>query len=97
VSLRGSPVRERAVLPDGRQVDVVVGVPDDDYVPPRELDTVTIELRDGDEVLAVLDTVLDADEESEARALAREVAAKLASGELEPTAEAIEPLADTLR
>jgi len=97
VSLRGSPVRERAVLPDGRQVDVVVGVPDDGYVAKRELDTVTIELRKGEEVLAVLDTVLDADEDSEARTLARAVASKLASGELEPTAEAIEPLADTLR
>ena len=78
-------------------MQIVVGVPADDYVPARERDTVTIELRDGEAVLAVLDTVLDADEDSEARALAREVAAGLSSGELEPTAEAIEPLADRLR
>jgi hypothetical protein len=58
---------------------------------------VSIELRDGEQVLAVLNTVLDPEDDSEARALAREVAAGLASGELEPTAEAIEPFADRPR
>jgi hypothetical protein len=41
--------------------------------------------------------VLDADQTSEAMALAREVVEGLESGELEPTAGAIEPLADRLR
>lgn len=97
MSLRSSPVREHATLPDGREVEIVVGVPQGDYVAARELDTVAVELRVGEQVLAVLDTVLDADEGSEARALAREIAGGLATGELEPTAGAIEPLADRLR
>jgi hypothetical protein len=48
-------------------------------------------------VLAAVNTVLDPDQESEAEQLAREIAQKLEAGELEPTASAIEPLADTLR
>ena len=42
-------------------------------------------------------TVLDADQEDEARDLAREVAEALRSGELEPRAGAIEPLVEELR
>ncbi len=97
MSLRGEPVLERATLPDGRAVDVFVGVPDDPYIAKKELDTVDVELRSGDEVLAAVNTVLDADEKSEALELAREIARRLESGELEPTAGAIEPLADQLR
>jgi hypothetical protein len=41
--------------------------------------------------------VLSADQSSEARALARDVVAGLESGELEPTAAALEPLADQPR
>jgi hypothetical protein len=41
--------------------------------------------------------VLDPDQEGEALELAREIVRKLESGELQPTASAIEPLADTLR
>ena len=48
-------------------------------------------------VLAAVNTVLDPDQESEALQLAREIARGLESGTLEPTASAIEPLADTLR
>lgn len=97
MSLRGNPVVETAELPDGRTAEIRVGVPEDDYVPARELETVTIEVRVGEEVVAALNTVLDADQESEARALAREVAEGLGSGRLEPTAGAIEPLADQAR
>ena len=97
MSLRGRPVEETVRLPDGRDVVVRVGVPDDPYIPKRELDTVGVELRAGDDVLAVVNTVLSADQSSEARELAREIAAGLESGELEPTAGAIEPLADELR
>jgi hypothetical protein len=43
-------------------------------------------------VLASLNTPLDLQQDSEARALAREIRAGLESGELEPTAGAIEPL-----
>lgn len=86
-------MEETATLPDGRVARVRVAVPDDPYVAKRELDTVALELHVEDEVVAALNTVLDADQESEARALARELVAKLEAGELEPTAGAIEPLA----
>jgi hypothetical protein len=97
VSLRGIPVEERATLPDGREVFVWVGVPDDGYVERRELSTVALELRIGEEVAATVSTVLDPDQDSEARQLAREVAEGLSSGRLEPTAGALEPLADEAR
>ena len=97
MTLRGSPVEETATLPDGRVVRVRVGVPQDSYIAQRELDTVDVELYDGDRHLAAVNTVLDVDQESEARALAREIVRGLESGELEPTAAAVEPLADRLR
>jgi hypothetical protein len=97
VRLRNRPVEQDATLPGGRVVTVRVGVPDDPYVAKRDLDTVTAEIVADENVLASVSTVLDADQESEALALAREIAAGLESGDLAPTAEAIEPLADTLR
>ena len=97
MSLRGRMIERDVTLPDGRQVVVHVGVPDDPYIPRAELETVDIELRSGSHVLAAVNTVLDVDQESEAEQLARDIAQKLESGELEPTAHAIEPLADTLR
>jgi hypothetical protein len=97
VSLRGKTVERRATLPDGRHITVHVGVPEDPYIPRAELETVDVELRSGGHVLAAVNTVLDPDQESEADQLAREIARKLESGEIEPTAHAIEPLADTLR
>jgi hypothetical protein len=86
-----------ATLPDGRQVLIRVGVPDDPYIPKRELRTVDVELFDGEQHLAAVNTVLLPEQESEALALAREIAAGLESGELEPTAGAIEPFADSPR
>jgi hypothetical protein len=97
MTLRGEPVELTATLPDGRAVRVRVGVPEDPYIPRRELDTVDIELFDGEQHLAAVNTVLDADQVSEARALARDVVAGLESGDLEPTAAALEPLADEPR
>jgi hypothetical protein len=97
VSLRGNPVRERVTLPDGRAVEIFVGVPDDPYIEKKEMDTVDVELRSDEDVLAAVNTVLDADQASEALELAREIARGLESGELEPTAAALEPLADRLR
>ncbi len=84
------------MLPDGREVVIRIGVPEDPYIPRRELDTVAIELRAGDGVLATVNTVLAPHHESEARALALQIASGLASGELEATAAAIEPLADRI-
>jgi hypothetical protein len=97
VSLRGRPVEQTASLPDGREVQVRVGVPDDSYIPRRELDTVDVELFVDGRAVAALNTVLDADQASEALQLAREIVAGLESGDLEPTAAALEPLADQPR
>ena len=97
MSLRSRPIEQTATLPDGRRVVVRVGVPQDSYIAQRELDTVDVELYDGDRHLAAVNTVLDVDQESEARELAREIVRGLESGELEPTAGAIEPLADEPR
>jgi hypothetical protein len=97
MSLRGRTVEQAATLPDGRHVVVHVGVPIDPYIPRSELETVDVELRSGGHVIAAVNTVLDPDQEDEAVDLAREIARKLESGEIEPTAHAIEPYADTLR
>jgi len=96
MSLHGRTIEATATLPDGRHVVVHVGVPQDPYIPRAQLQTVDIELHSGGVVLAAVNTVLDPDQETEALELAREIAQKLESGELEPTASAIEPLADTL-
>jgi hypothetical protein len=97
MSLRGRPIEERRELPDGRVAVVWVGVPQDDYVDSKELETVALELRVDGELIAALNTVLDPGQDSEARELALEILDRLESGELEPTAGAIEPLADALR
>jgi hypothetical protein len=94
VSLNGRPIEQTASLPDGREIRVRVGVPDDSYIPKRELRTVDVELFAGEEPLAAVNTVLLPEQESEALALVRAIVAQLESGELEPTAAAIEPLAD---
>jgi hypothetical protein len=96
MSLRGHPVRETATLPDGRLVEIAIGVTRDPYIEERT-STVGLELLADGEVLAALNTVLEPDQDSEARALAREIAAGLESGELEPTAGDLEPLADRPR
>ncbi len=73
-----------AALPDGRSVRVWIGVPEDSYIAKRDLDTVDIELTlIGGNHLAAVNTVLEADQVSEARALAREIVAGLESGDLE--------------
>jgi hypothetical protein len=96
MSLRGNRIEENATLPDGREALVRVGVPDDPYIPRRELDTVDVEIVLDGRVAAAVNTILEPEQEHEARQLAREIVAGLESGELEPTAGAIEPLADSL-
>ena len=76
---------------------VRVGVPEDPYIPRRELDTVAAEVFRDERAVASVNTVLDPEQEREARELAAQIVAGLESGELEPTAGAIEPLADELR
>jgi len=97
VTLRGSPVEGQATLPDGSTVSVRIGVAEDSYIAQRDLDTVTVELYANGEHVAAVSTVLDADQDTEARALLREITTGLESGELAPTAGSLEPLADRLR
>jgi hypothetical protein len=97
VSLRGEPLERDVTLPDGTPVHVRIGVPDDSYIPKRELHTVAIELSARGEHIAAVNTVLDPDETSAAHALLQEVVTGIESGDLAPTAGALEPLADTPR
>ena len=94
MSLRSARVEQTATLAGGESVRVSVGVPRDPYIAPAQSETVNVELWVGDQVLAAVNTILDPDQESEARALAREIARGLESGELELSAGAIEPLAN---
>ena len=94
MSLNGNPVELTAKLPDGHEVLIRIGVPDDPYIAKRELHTVDVELTSGGEHLAAVNSVLLPEQESEALALARHIRDGLESGELEPTAGAIAPLAD---
>jgi hypothetical protein len=96
VSLRGDPVVEETMLPDGRRLAVRVCVAADAYIPRRDLTTVALELIADGRVEATVNTLLAPNQVGEARRLAHDVAAKLESGELTPTASAIEPLADSL-
>ena len=98
MSLRGEPLEQDVTLPDGRVVAVRVGVAEDSYIPRGELDTVVLELWDEErgEHLAGVATVLSADDVDAAHALIREVLAGLGDGSLEPTAGALEPLADSV-
>jgi len=96
VTLRENPIERAVTLPDGRVVTVRVGIAEDGYLDPSELDTVALTLREGDEVLAALNTLLEPEHEREADVLATEIASGLSSGTLEPTAGALEPLADTI-
>ncbi len=75
---------------------VRIGVAEDSYIPRGELHTVTADLVMDGEVAATINTILDPDQDSEARALVRELVSGLESGELEPTAGSIEPVVDRL-
>jgi hypothetical protein len=97
VSLRARPVEREATLPNGGRVVVRVSVAIDPYIPRRERHTVTLELLREDRVEATVNTVLAPSQVGEARKLAEAVATKLQSGELQPTASAIEPLADSIQ
>jgi hypothetical protein len=97
VSLRGTPVSEYASLSGGGSVEVWVGVPDDSYLSKSEQSNVDLQLREGENVLASVTTVLDPDQDSEARQLASEVRAAIESEQIPLTASAIEPFADRLR
>jgi hypothetical protein len=98
MSLRGEPIERQVTLPDGRVVSVRVGIAEDSYIPRRELDTVVLELWDErrGEHLAGVATILSADDVDAGHALLRDVAEGLEDGTLEPTAGALERLADSV-
>ena len=97
MSLRDGSIEQELTLPDGRSVELRIGMAHDSYIPEREEETVILELRIGGHVAASLNTVLDPEQEDEANELAREVIAALASGRIPPTAGALEQYADRLR
>ena len=98
MSLRGEPLEQKATLPDGRVVNVRIGLAEDSYIPRRELDTVVLELWDEGrgEHLAGVATVLSADDVDAARTILQQAVAGLGDGSLSPTAGALEPLADSV-
>src|ERR1700749_1016037 len=98
MSLRGEPLEQEVRLPDGRVVAVRVGVDEASYIPRRELDTVVLELWDEarGEHLAGVTTVLSADDLDAAPAPLRAGLGALGDGSLNPTAGALEPLADSV-
>lgn len=95
MSLRGNPVEHEATLPDGRRLLVRVALASDSYIARSQLTTVSLELVDLEQVVATVNTLLAPSQGREARNLVRNVVTKLESGELEPTAAALEPLADS--
>jgi uncharacterized protein with PhoU and TrkA domain len=97
VSLRRRPVERTAYLPDGREVLVRVGIAEDSYIAGRDLETVDVELSIDGRAIAAVNTVLGPKQDSAALELAREIVAGLESGNLPPTAAALEPLADEPR
>jgi hypothetical protein len=96
VSLRGRPIEHETTLPDGRSLLVRVAVAADAYIPRRERTTVALELVADGRVQATVNTLLTPTQVNEARKLADVVATRLQSGELQPTAAAIEPFADSI-
>lgn len=96
MALRAGPIEQGLELPDGRAALVRVGLLDG-YVTPAEQTTVALELLVEDEVVAGLNTVLAADDESGAAGLVREAVRALGSGAVSPTAEALERLVDAPR
>jgi hypothetical protein len=97
MSLRSTSIEREVTLPDGRVGELRVGMAHDSYLPPREEETVVVELRIGRHVEASVNTVLDPAQEDEAAELATELVDALASGHVPPTAAALEQYADRLR
>ena len=96
MSLHGNPVVEEARLPDGREARIRVGIAEDPYIADKDSNTVTLDVRIGRGVVAVMDTILGATQVDEARHLAARVRDGLVSGDLEPTTHSLERLADSL-
>jgi hypothetical protein len=96
VSLHGNPIVEDAHLPDGRNARIRVGIAEDPYIADRDSTTVVLEIRIGHSVAAVIDTILEPDQTTEANHLVTRVREGLSSGELEPNVHSLERLADSI-
>lgn len=96
MSPRDEPVVRPVTVPDGRTGVLRIGLAEDPYL-GRSADTVTLELTLDGEPVAALTTLLGADDVRARRELAEQLAAGLESGDLEPTAGALEPLANEPR
>src|SRR5262249_19050533 len=97
MTLRAGAVVEHAQLPGGGSVEGWVGIPEDSYLSRADQTNVDLQLREGNNVLASVTTVLDPEQTSEALDLAREVQAAIEAGEIPLTASALEPFADRFR
>jgi hypothetical protein len=98
MTLRSTPVVEHASLPQGGTITIWVGVPDDPYYDDKsQLTTVDIQLHEGNGIVASISTVLNPDQDSEARQLALDVKAAIESGEIGLHAHELERFADQLR
>lgn len=75
-----------------------VGIPDDPYIEDKStLQTVDIQLHEGNAIVASISTVLDPTHADGARALARDVKAALEAGTIGLHAHELESFADELR
>jgi hypothetical protein len=88
------PIEQTAVLPDGSEAFVRVGLIHDPYIPQQEQRTVGVDVTVAGETAVSLNTILEPEQRKEARQLVEKIVSGLESGELEPTPAAIEPLAD---
>jgi hypothetical protein len=93
MTLHDGPIEQAVTLPDGRSGTVRIGLLPDPYVAEDEIDTVSVELLVDGSSAAFVNTVLEPDPDDEARELAETIARALATGEAEPTAGGIAPLA----
>lgn len=96
MTLRERAIEETVTLADGREAVVRLGLAEDPYIPAKELSTITLDLRIDGELAATLNTVLDPDDDGEARSIVRELVRGLEDGSVPPTAAALEPFADRL-
>jgi hypothetical protein len=93
MTLHDGPIEQAVTLPDGRSGTVRIGLLPDPYVVEDEIDTVSVEVLVDGRSAAFVNTVLEPDQEDEAKDLAEAIARALEAGEAEPTAGGIEPLA----
>ena len=96
ISLRTYTIERELTLPDGRRGRLRLGLANDPYIDRKQQQTVVLELRIGDEVVAALNTILAPEQEDEGAELVRELVDELEGGRVEPTAAALDQYAERL-